>query len=396
VLRLGPEAAAAASKGATVAVVVRQARSSDRPALAAFIEDAYADRARYKGERRWSWQFDRNPFAERVDGHLPVWIAVDGDRVVGQIAVQPALVQVEDRAHGAGWIVDVMVLPAYRGGGLGHRIHDHVVQDVPLVVTLTMAPATRRMGERAGCITLGRVQQLSRWVRLDGPAVHRYLLARTANHAKAHALARLACRVLLVHRLVALLANPLLRLRDARGRSAPQPGRCEVVEVEEFGEDVDHLWERTRGDFPVIFPRDRRFLNWRFGDVPDLGYRRFVARRGAETVGYAVLRRPEPGELPVGVIVDLYGARSDEAAIDDLVRHSIAFFGESVAALDCATSVPEFEAVLRRHGFFRTRTERPTCVCRDPALRTRLEELKDRWFFSKADHDWDQIHVAHV
>ena len=30
----------------------------------------------------------QNPFREQSDGMLPVWIAVEGERVVGQIAVR--------------------------------------------------------------------------------------------------------------------------------------------------------------------------------------------------------------------------------------------------------------------------------------------------------------------
>ena len=80
--------------------------------------------------------------------------------------------------------------------------------------------------------------------------------------------------------------------------------------------------------------------------------------------------------------------------MDELVRHSLAFFGDSVSVVDCGTSVTEFEAVLRTHGFFKTRAHRPTCICRDSALRDRIAQLKDDWFLSKGDHDWDQIHVA--
>ena len=65
-----------------------------------------------------------------------------------------------------------------------------------------------------------------------------------------------------------------------------------------------------------------------------------------------------------------------------------------MAAFDCGTSVAEFEAVLRKHGFFRTRTHHPTCICRDSALRHRLAQLRNDWFFSKGDHDWDQICLA--
>ena len=78
----------------------------------------------------------------------------------------------------------------------------------------------------------------------------------------------------------------------------------------------------------MIFPRDARFLNWRFVDCPEPTYRRFVAERGGRAVGYVVLRRAEPVELPQGIIVDLYASRRDAQTVDELVRHSLAFFGD--------------------------------------------------------------------
>jgi GNAT superfamily N-acetyltransferase len=374
--------------------VVRQAQTSDRSAIADFLTAAYGEKAPYKVERRWAWQFLRNPFYDTSEGLAPVWVALDGDRVVGQIAVQAGGLRVEDRQLEAGWIVDVMILPDYRGGGIGHRLHEGAAETVPVLVTLTMAPATRRIAERAGCITLGRVQQFSRWMRLDPDTVRRYVLLRTTNHPRFHALARFACGGLRFHQLLPLVVNPLLRLRDSMRRSRSSPGAAEIRELDAFGGDVDRLWERTRHDFPVIFSRDSRFLNWRFVDAPDLRYRRFAALRDGETVGYVVLRRSEAVELRQGVIVDLYAARDDAATIDDLVRHSVRFFGNDVATIECATSIREYAAAFRRQGFIVTRTERPTCVVADSDLRSRLEQMKDRWFFSKADHDWDQIHLA--
>jgi GNAT superfamily N-acetyltransferase len=343
---------------------------------------------------RWTWQFVENPFGPRQGDELPVWIAVDGDRVVGQAAVQKALIQVEGKTFEAGWAVDIMVLPSHRGAGIGHRIHEAVASEVDILLALVMAQASRRMAEREGCVTLAEVHQLTRWARLDAASVRRYLLVRTANHRWAHAAAHFSCSVFQFHQLFPRLANPLLRLRDFVNRSLREPGATNIVEVDCFGPEIDELWERTRGDYPVIFPRDARFLNWRFVDCPEPRYRRFVAERGGQAVGYVVLRRAERVELPQGIIVDLYASRRDVQTVDELVRHSLAFFGESVSAVDCGTSVPEFEAVLRKHGFFRTRAHRPTCLCRDSALRDRLAQLRNDWFLSKGDHDWDQIRVA--
>ena len=393
-LRLRGEAEIGPLEEIPIAIIVRKASRADRPAIARFIEDAYGERAQYKATSRWTWQFIDNPFGRLQGDEVPVWVAVDGDRVVGQIAVQKALLEVEGKTFEAGWAVDIMILRSHRRAGIGHRLHEAVATDVDILMALTMAQGSRRMAERQGRVALAEVRQLTRWVRLDAASVRRYLLVRTATRRWAHVAAQLSCSVFQFHRLFPRLANPLLRLRDLLKRSLRGPGVTSIVEVDCFGPEVDELWERTRGDYPVIFPRDARFLNWRFVDCPEPRYRRFVAERDGQAVGYVVLRRAEPVELPQGIIVDLYASRRDVQTVDELVRHSVAFFGDKVSAVDCGTSVAEIEAVLRKHGFFRTRAHHPTCVCRDSALRVRLAQLRNDWFFSKGDHDWDQIHVA--
>jgi hypothetical protein len=393
-LRLRVEADIDPSEEVTIDIVVRRAIRSDRSAIASFIEEAYGPRAQYKATPRWTWQFINNPFGRQEGDEVPVWIAVDGDRVVGQIAVQSTLIEVGGKTLQAGWAVDIMILRSHRGAGLGHRLHEAVASDVDILLALTMAQGSRRLAERHGCVTLGEVPQLTRWGRLDAASVRRYLLVRTANHRRTHLAAKLSCSVFQFHRLFPRLTNPLLQLRDLLKRSRRATRATDIVEVDRFGSEIDELWERTRGDYPVIFPRDARFLNWRFVDCPELRYRRFVAVRDGLTVGYVVLRRAEPVELPQGIIVDLYASRRDMQTVDDLVRHSLAIFGDGIPSVDCGTSVREFEAILRRHGFFRTRAYNPTCVCRDDVLRDRLSQLRNDWFFSKGDHDWDQIHVA--
>jgi hypothetical protein len=55
------------------------------------------------------------------------------------------------------------------------------------------------------------------------------------------------------------------------------------------------------------------------------------------------------------------------------------------------SSLPEIDRILREVGFLSTRVVYPTIVCRDTTLRRRVDELKDQWYFTKCDHDWDQI-----
>ena len=126
---------------------MRKASRSDRPAIAKFIEEAYGTRAQYKATPRWTWQFIDNPFGPTGGDEVPVWIAVDGDRVVGQIAVQNGLLQVDGKTLEAGWALDIMILPVIAGSGIGHRLHEAVVNEVDVLMALTMADASRRMAQ---------------------------------------------------------------------------------------------------------------------------------------------------------------------------------------------------------------------------------------------------------
>jgi hypothetical protein len=81
-------------------------------------------------------------------------------------------------------------------------------------------------------------------------------------------------------------------------------------------------------------------------------------------------------------------------AIECLLGHATRIFGNDVDVIDCATSVPEIEMILKKRGFIQTRNERPTIVCRNVHLRHRMQELDGRWFFTKGDQDWDQVLVA--
>jgi hypothetical protein len=171
--------------------------------------------------------------------------------------------------------------------------------------------------------------------------------------------------------------------------------QTEIIETKSFGPEFDLFWEKMARDYGVAFSRESRFLNWRFGECPTLRYRCFTAWREGSAVGYMVLRQTEAVELPEGVIVDLLAGRDDQDTIEDLVAFALDYFADKqVAAVECATSIPEFAAVLRRFGFHSVDTEKPNCVVADPEVRKKLESLSSAWLFSKADHDWDQIHLA--
>ena len=131
-----------------------------------------------------------------------------------------------------------------------------------------------------------------------------------------------------------------LRKRSLYGSETPS-----IVEVDRFAPEIDELWNRTQGDYPVIVPRDARFLNWRFVDCPEPRYRCFVAQRRGRAVGYVVLRGSEPSNchtessLTCTPLARTPGRLTARPAQPRLLRRQ-------VSAVDCGTSVADFETVL--------------------------------------------------
>jgi GNAT superfamily N-acetyltransferase len=269
--------------------LVRRAQREDWPAIERFLAANYGAEAPFKHHARWLWQFVHNPFHLERNEAPTVWIALEGDEVIGQLSVQDGQVRIATRTYPAGWIVDVMVDARARGRGLGHAIHRAIMAERPLLVTLTMAPATRRIADRAGALTLGPVREYVLPVALSGATISHLLANRAAmRRSRAPALARaldLAARLPAAPDLAAAAMRGAARLRQ---RPAPVDGRIE--EMDRLGEAADALWERLANRFPASFVRTSQFLDWRFGQAPDLTYRKFLLKRGGAVAGWLVTR----------------------------------------------------------------------------------------------------------
>jgi GNAT superfamily N-acetyltransferase len=369
---------------------VRQATVRDFPAIDLFIREAYEELALYKGHDRWRWQFVDNPFLDDREDDPPVWIALSGDRIVGQIAVQRCGLRAGGRDYRAGWIVDVMILPAFRGAGLGHRLYQGAAESGLALLTLTMAPATRRMADRLGAVTLPAMRQWSRMETPSGDDISRYLVARTAYRPG------LQRAVKLVNGAggagaIALGARQGVRIRD--WLSPPKiDGGYLFDAVERFDDSIDSLWKSVEGRLAGV-PRTAQHLNWRFVDCPQLRYERFRVTRASRLVGYLVLRACEEIELRQGIVVDALAIEDDEAVWRQLFAYASQRFAGQAASLEAAFSTPAATRALARSGFLATKSFRPTIVCRDKKTLAELGEANG-WFFNRGDHDWDQIHLA--
>jgi GNAT superfamily N-acetyltransferase len=379
-------------------VEIRQASFDDLEQIDKFISDCYGIGAAYKRQPRIKWQFVDNPFQNRDDSNssqLPIWIAVDRNRVVGEIALQPARARLESDLIDTNWVVDVMVHPEFRGKGLGHAIHDAICSTGKSLLTLTMAAATRRIAEKANCVTLGPVNQMVRVRRLSSRTIKSLVAERAENRPNLRGLMSLFNRSIVGPPLAAASISSAAAIRRLMSKRSSTSDLYSVKDVETFDRAaIEEIVQQFRSQVPALIERSYEFCQWRFRSAPDLSYRLSELKREGQIVGYAVWRLPDPIELNVGTLVDLIVAPDNQHGSELLIEHAVQRMFDSCEAVIAGASHPAVIAALAQQGFETVKIHRPTFVSTDRGLSATVERLKDGFYFSKADHDWDQIHPA--
>ncbi|HLM60951.1 MAG TPA: GNAT family N-acetyltransferase, partial [Pyrinomonadaceae bacterium] len=101
-------------------MLIKQLELSEKDALLDFLRIAYADNPRMSDARFWEWHFPGNPYVKA--DNLPVWIAKDGNELVGQLAATPVKLKIGDTRKDAIWILDLIVHHNHRGKGLAKKL----------------------------------------------------------------------------------------------------------------------------------------------------------------------------------------------------------------------------------------------------------------------------------
>lgn len=108
-------------------------------------------------------------------------------------------------------------------------------------------------------------------------------------------------------------------LAEPRDDAAADSGGIRVHVTDTLDPRLDRLWERVRGQFPVMTMRDLIFLAWRYEKHPEKTYRFFIAERAGEVVGFAAGASGFIGQS-IYAIGDWMLAEGEEAAGRRLIQ----------------------------------------------------------------------------
>jgi ribosomal protein S18 acetylase RimI-like enzyme len=371
---------------------IRQATLSDKEAIWDFIKLAYPNSHCHMIPDRWNWQYTQNPNISKVTEELPIWIALKGASIVGQLCTIPVEIKTEGGVYPAVWGVDLIVLPSCRGEGVGHRLIQEAAETCQFYMAIEMSDTTKRIYNRLNYPDLTPVPVYRRIVNLTTGLILEYLDKCTRSERRLKRVMDSVRSFLPIDRMLASLLNALLRVRYFFIRLRHVKISVTIKEVQEFGNEIDALWVKVSDSYDVIAKRDQRFLNWRYATNKQLHYHLFIALRNENVVGYSVLRRPLPIERNFGYIVDWFADINDSDTLSSLIQHAIEFFGDDVEVIECACTYPEYKKTLKKSGFIKMRESVPYFHCTNAQGRDRSKIKAADWFITKGDSDWDQIY----
>ena len=242
---------------------------------------------------RWEWQYRRNPNVPAT-GPL-IWVAREGQAIVGQYATMPVRVSINGNEIDASWGMDVMVAPERQRQGLGDVLFKTWDRNVGASLGLGLSEPSYRLFLKMDWPDIGPVPCMVK------PLSRRAL--RIPGWPQA------------LNRFVSFVTLPWVRLVS---RSRPLEG--EVTQTRHFDERFTRLWERVKDRFAFTVRRDAAYLNWKYIQPPHVRYLVAVLERGAEVGGYVVYRHVREPRGRVTLLVDMFADPDDTQAVNTLLR----------------------------------------------------------------------------
>jgi len=322
---------------------VRPYRPGDEAGILALFARAFGSHG-VRSRRLWEWEYRRCPEGRQI----VLAVAADGE-VLAHYATVPVRLHVAGSVVLAGHVVDSMGQPRRRGG-LGGR--------GPFLAV------ARRYFETFGTAALAHCG-----FGFTTPPIHRFGARHLHYSAVVPELPALFCNLFAG-------APPALHV----------PATVALREVERFDPAVDRLWARCAPEMPLTIVRDRRYLDWRYADIP-VPYRRFEVWRGERLDALFVLRAGWCG-APIVALTELLARRDDLQALECALATALHLAGE-LGMTRVETWLPErhpFFARARALGF---RSERTNLTLTARLYRTpeALDWHRENWFYTIGDSD---------
>ena len=304
---------------------------------------------RQRERRHFDWEWLQQPTGEPL-----IWVIREEDsgEIVGQHCLMPLELSWFGRRVLIGKTENTMMHPRYRGTGAYFPFEQRFVENelddrFAMLMTTWAGGAAGRIRAKLGYRELGRWAEYLHFA--DRARAAGFLDAAASKALDGRPWARAAAR-----RSLALLAPVAVGHARRRRRRVDHDLTLTVSnELDPVADEIDAFWDRNRARYGITIWRSSRYLRWRLFDNPWVDHELWLARRGADLVGYAVVAHGQDGTAR---LIDTLVEGDDEELLTAMfaaVTRALVERGVSLVRAGVLGPDPGQQRALTRAGFLR-------------------------------------------
>ena len=317
----------------------------------------------------WKWMFVDNSVGASI-----IWLAERDTKIVGQYPVIMENLQVEDKIVKGAQLIDTITHPEYRRQGIFSTLGEKVLTEIENGEThLVYCFPTQQvypLHMKFGWLDVSAFQVMIKLPNLKN-ILHKYFVRN---------------RLLLD--IFTVVGNLIIKV-FFRSKKVPDENMSKVREISHFDDRFDEFWDRISKDYNIIGIRDKKYLNWRYVDVPNSDYVIYVAEEEDEICGYTILGCKDVDGLIFGYIYDIIAPTNREDIIQCLIAKAVEYFMDKKIDAIFAKMVANevYRKSFLRNGFIPRFRYKGRFVAYNASTELSDEFLRDpkNWFIQLGD-----------
>jgi GNAT superfamily N-acetyltransferase len=380
-------------------IEMRRFEENDTEAVVRLLNLAFGG---WHGVSYWKWKYLRNPAGLECS----IWIAKDGDRVVGCYGIIPTMMKIGSSNVLGAQAVDAATHPRYRYRGISVKLFDHVLEEA-VKTGISMVYGFPGTGSYRAFTKLGfrRIFELSQMMAVMNPLAlstvrwRDTVSAPTALWKYTHRLPQSEDERDALDRFknTAMRVGGFVRsgLRLTRTRSPCN--ETSVGLLTKFDRRFDLLWSSVAERYDVAVSRETDYLDWRYFHNPEQRYLVTTFEEHNQLLGYLVLATRDIEKAIIGYLVDIVG--TDVRIIESLLNFALRYLNRigAAAAFAWRPSDIDYLATFKRVGFFPVELGMKIparfgysimALATRPNVSRLVANPSTRWHFSMGDSDW--------
>jgi len=313
---------------------VRAYKEGDENKIFELMKVVYHEKnlIREKWLRWWKWMFTENPV-----GIARIWLAEHNGKIVGHDPMILADIKVGTEIVKVYQNIELMTHPDYRHQGMFLTLEKKALEEAEkegINIIIGFPNNAAYPGHiKNGWFDISSLQIGSKPLRLE-----RIIKATIKNK--------------FLKTIYTVFGNLIIYL-FYREKKMPVSDGLIISRIASFDDDIDDFWKKISNEHKIVIVRNKKYLNWRYVNVPDVEYMIYVAREKGEICGYIVLRCVDEKDMKSGSIFEVFAPLERPDITSSLLSKAEEYFkSQDVDLIFCSMIADKrLCKIFRKKGF---------------------------------------------